>query len=113
MRFGFVDSENPRAALAAQGSQRNGGPEAVFHRRGIGEMAEEGFSRNTEKNRTTQRREGFQTREEREVVRGGFSKTDSWVEGDAHRVEAGRYCPLEGVSKKIPNLGDHIIVGRS
>ena len=76
-------------------------------------MAEEGFSRNTEKQRTAEGREGFEAREQREVVRGRFPKTDSWIEGDAHWVEAGRYRSLEGVSKKFPDLRDYIAVGRS
>ena len=113
MGFGFVNAENPRSALAAESGQCDAGPEAVFHRRGIGEVAKEGFSRNTDEKWTTEGREGFQPRKEREIVRGGFSKTDSWIEGDAHRVEAGRYRPLKGVSKKFPDLGDDIIVARS
>lgn len=113
MGLGFVAPENPCTSLTAQGGERHAGPEAVLHRGGVGKVAEEGFSRYADEKWAGEGREGFQPREKCEIVCGGFPKTNSWIEGDAHRVEAGRYRPLEGVSKKFPNLGDNIVVAWS
>ena len=42
----------------------------------------------------------------------GLAKSDSWVECDAHRVNAAAYRPRDRLSKKIPHFRDNIPVVR-
>src|SRR5438270_323016 len=70
-------------------------------------FADEAFPRHAEHERAVldaQRREIFQ---QRQIVRDGFSKADSGVEGDTHRVNAAGYGAVKTLSKKFPDFRDH------
>jgi hypothetical protein len=112
VEFDIVDAQDFCTAFPTYRGERNARPESVIHRHGTYKPSEEGFARDAYEQRSTEAEKSRKLRQKPSIVLGRFSKSDSWVKSYAHRVYARRYRPSKGVSKKFPDFGDDILVGR-
>jgi len=97
-----MHAEDRGSPLSAEACERQPGPEPLSRILCSGNPAKEGFPGKADQKRALEFQKGGQPGEQPPVMLPKFSKSDSWVEGDAHRVNPAFYRPLHGLSKKIP-----------
>jgi hypothetical protein len=107
-----MDPQDARAAFPTERGEGYAGPEAIIHRGGACKPAKKGFARDSDEERTAEIEECGQLRQEHAIMLGRFSKSDSWIKCDAHRVNAASYRARKGLSKKFPHFTDYIMVCR-